>query len=160
LKQLLNEHRSVLEKIMYKYRQHVQQLIMMDKKETIAIDLFNTGLAQQVEDKSSKIHEMACIMRKAIDIDDTNIHSQEERINALLLENKGLKEMLTVHGHIQQCTPHHQTVVPPPLLITTAAATQPPSIQTSVNNLEEVTILNPSSSSTTTTTSSSSSSSS
>ncbi|CAF1423240.1 unnamed protein product, partial [Didymodactylos carnosus] len=63
----------------------------------------------QVQDKSSKIQEMASIMRQAIDIDDINIHTQEERINALLLENKGLKEMLTVHEHIQQCK---QTIVP------------------------------------------------
>ncbi|CAF0830020.1 unnamed protein product [Didymodactylos carnosus] len=109
LRQLVNEHRSVLEKIMFKYRQHVQQLIVMDKEEAVSIDLYNTGLAQQVQDKSSKIQEMACIMRKAIDIDDINIHGQEERINALLLENKGLREMLTVHEHIQQCK---QTMVP------------------------------------------------
>ncbi|CAF1571236.1 unnamed protein product, partial [Rotaria sordida] len=50
LKQLVTEHRSVLEKIMYKYRQDIQQLILMNKEETKAINIFNTLLAQ-VNDK-------------------------------------------------------------------------------------------------------------
>jgi cytoskeletal protein RodZ len=45
---------------------------------------------------------MASVMRRAIDIDDTNSASQEERINALLLENRGLKEILAVHENIQR----------------------------------------------------------
>jgi hypothetical protein len=46
LKQLVTEHRSVLEKIMYKYRQHVQQLKLMEEKEKMAVQIFNGGLAQ------------------------------------------------------------------------------------------------------------------
>jgi cell division septum initiation protein DivIVA len=46
LKQLVTEHRSVLEKIMQKYRQHIQQLQLMEEKEKIAVHLFNAGLAQ------------------------------------------------------------------------------------------------------------------
>lgn len=46
LKQLVTEHRSVLEKIMFKYRQHVQQLQLMEEKEKMAVQLFNTGLSQ------------------------------------------------------------------------------------------------------------------
>jgi hypothetical protein len=45
---------------------------------------------------------MASVMRRAIDIDDTNSASQEERINALVLENRGLKEILAVHENIQR----------------------------------------------------------
>jgi hypothetical protein len=45
---------------------------------------------------------MASIMQRAINIDDTNSASQEERINALLLENRGLKEILTVHENMRQ----------------------------------------------------------
>ena len=41
LKQLVTEHRSVLEKIMQKYREHVQQLQLMEEKEKIAAQLFN-----------------------------------------------------------------------------------------------------------------------
>jgi hypothetical protein len=48
LKQLVTEHRSVLEKIMYKYRRDIQRLILMDKEETKAINLFNTSLAQVI----------------------------------------------------------------------------------------------------------------
>ncbi len=49
LKQLVTEHRSVLEKIMYKYRRDVQRLILMDKEETKAINLFNASLAQVID---------------------------------------------------------------------------------------------------------------
>jgi len=31
---------------MHKYRQHVQQLKLMEEKEKIAVQIFNTGLAQ------------------------------------------------------------------------------------------------------------------
>jgi hypothetical protein len=48
---------------------------------------------------------MALIMQRAIDIDETNNTSQEERINALLLENRGLKEILAVHENMQQTKP-------------------------------------------------------
>ncbi len=48
MKQLVTEHRSVLEKIMYKYRRDVQRLILMDKEESKAINLFNTSLAQVI----------------------------------------------------------------------------------------------------------------
>ncbi|CAF1563290.1 unnamed protein product [Rotaria sp. Silwood1] len=102
LKQLVTEHRSVLEKIMYKYRQHIQQLKLMEEKEKIAVQLFNAGLAQEVQEKTSKIQEMALIMQRAIDIDDTNNAAQEERINALLLENRGLKEILAVHENMHK----------------------------------------------------------
>jgi len=45
---------------------------------------------------------MASVMRRAIDTYDTNSASQEERINALLLENRGLKEILAVHENIHR----------------------------------------------------------
>jgi hypothetical protein len=48
LKQLVSEHRSVLEKIMHKYRQHIQQLKLMEDKEKMAVQLFNAGLAQVI----------------------------------------------------------------------------------------------------------------
>lgn len=44
-------------------------------------------------------------MSRAIDIDDTNSASQEERINALLLENRGLKEILAVHETMHRTKP-------------------------------------------------------
>ncbi|UJR15267.1 hypothetical protein I4U23_002221 [Adineta vaga] len=102
LKQLVTEHRSVLEKIMFKYRQHVQQLQLMEEKEKMAVQLFNTGLAQEIQEKTSKIQEMASIMQRAITIDDTNSATQEERIKALVLENRGLKEILAVHENMHK----------------------------------------------------------
>ncbi|CAF1495640.1 unnamed protein product [Rotaria sp. Silwood1] len=129
LKQLVIEHRSVLEKIMYKYRQDIQQLILMNKEETKAINIFNNSLAQDIQDKSSKIHEMASVMRHAIGIDDTNSASQEERINALLLENRGLKEILSAHENIHRSkqiltTTSESTIGKPAILQTTNIISQ------------------------------------
>ncbi len=45
---------------------------------------------------------MASIMQRAIDIDESNSAIHEERINALLLENRGLKEILAVHENMHQ----------------------------------------------------------
>lgn len=108
---------------MQKYRQHVQQLQLMEEKEKIAVQLFNAGLAQvniidtrrsisilfrrikEIQEKSSKIYEMASIMQRAIDIDEMNSTTQEERINALLIENRGLKEILAVQEQMHQSKP-------------------------------------------------------
>ncbi len=46
LKQLVTEHRTVLEQIMHKYREHVQQLKLMEQKEKIAVQIYNAGLTQ------------------------------------------------------------------------------------------------------------------
>lgn len=45
---------------------------------------------------------MASMMRRAIDIDDSYSASQDERLNALLVENRGLKELIAVHEQIHQ----------------------------------------------------------
>ncbi len=45
---------------------------------------------------------MASIMQRAIDIDESNSAIHEERINALLLENRGLKEILAVHENMHR----------------------------------------------------------
>ena len=101
---------------MQKYREHVQQLQLMDEKEKLAVQLFNAGLSQvnvkrknsfrsiefffliqEIQEKSSKIQEMASVMQQAIEIDDRNSATQEERINALLIENRTLRQILTVH---------------------------------------------------------------
>jgi len=102
LKQLVIEHRSVLEKVMEKYRQDVQSLILFDQNPCRKRENFNVGLAQEIQEKSSKIDEMASMMRRAIDIDDSYSASQDERLNALLVENRGLKELIAVHEQIHQ----------------------------------------------------------
>lgn len=129
LKQLVTEHRSVLEKIMYKYRRDIQRLILMEKEETKAVHLFNNSLAQDIQDKSSKIHEMATVMSRAIDVDDTNSATQEERINALLVENRGLKEILAVHENIHRIksTPITNQTESPATSTNDSSSTVPPS---------------------------------
>lgn len=46
LRQLVTEHRSVLEKVMYKYRQDIQRLILAENEQIKAKTVFNSGLAK------------------------------------------------------------------------------------------------------------------
>lgn len=41
-------------------------------------------------------------MQRAIEIDETQSITQEERIKALIIENRGLRELLAVHENIDQ----------------------------------------------------------
>lgn len=102
LKQLVIEHRSVLEKIMEKYRHDVQRLILFDQEQSRTREMFNLRLAQEIQEKSSKIDDMASTMRRAIELDDSHSATREERLNALLVENHGLKELIAVHEQIHQ----------------------------------------------------------
>lgn len=40
---------------------------------------------------------MSSIMQHAIDIDESQSNNQEQRLNALLMENRHLKQLLIVH---------------------------------------------------------------
>ena len=46
-------------------------------------------------------------MQHAIDIDDSQSNNQEQRLNALLLENRHLKQILAVHEQM-----HHEKSLP------------------------------------------------
>lgn len=50
-------------------------------------------------------------MRRAIDVDDSHRASQDERLHALLAENRGLKELLAVHQQMHQTKSLSSTAV-------------------------------------------------
>lgn len=68
LKQLVIEHRSVLEKIMEKYRQDVQRLILFDQNQCRTRETFNVGLAQ-VNKCKRFFHCLNEFVISAIDLD-------------------------------------------------------------------------------------------
>jgi SIKE family len=67
---------------------------------------------------------MASIMQRAIDIDDVNSASQEERVRALLIENRGLKEILAVHENMHH-PKHATTTMSIPEMIPTSSQSDP-----------------------------------
>jgi Arc/MetJ-type ribon-helix-helix transcriptional regulator len=49
-----------------------------------------------MQEKIDQIAEMSEVMRKAIELDERSANEYEERLKALELENKGLKELLKI----------------------------------------------------------------
>ncbi|CAG5133323.1 unnamed protein product [Candidula unifasciata] len=95
LQAALEEHQSALELIMQKYREHTVKLIQSNRLERALLE-------REAVDKSSmcqlmdKIDEMAGVMQKAIEVDDTVGNVEKERLSQLELENKALREMLEI----------------------------------------------------------------
>jgi hypothetical protein len=53
-------------------------------------------LLQEVLPKIDKICEMAAVMQQAVAIDDKAVTEEQEKITRLILENKGLRELLEI----------------------------------------------------------------
>ena len=49
-----------------------------------------------MQEKIDQIAEMSEVMRKAIELDERSANEYQERLKALELENKGLKELLKI----------------------------------------------------------------
>ncbi|XP_061817266.1 FGFR1 oncogene partner 2 homolog isoform X1 [Nerophis lumbriciformis] len=97
LRTSLEEHQSALALIMTKYREQVFRLLMARKKDdpTIVSQLKEKHTTE-MQAHIDKINEMASVMRKAIEVDEGRTCEDEERIQQLELENKGLRELLGI----------------------------------------------------------------
>lgn len=96
LKESLEEHQSVLEIIMSKYRQQMLQLIRLKKQQELSEDYYQSAIFKNLQDKTDQIAEMTQIMKHAIDVDEQTVNETEERLQSLLVENRGLKEILKI----------------------------------------------------------------
>lgn len=96
LKESLEEHQSVLELIMTKYRQQMLQLILLKKQQEISEQYHYANLVKSLQEKTDKIAEMSEVMRTAVELDEKQVNEQEELIQSLLVENRGLKELLRI----------------------------------------------------------------
>ncbi|XP_031572539.1 FGFR1 oncogene partner 2 homolog [Actinia tenebrosa] len=92
----LAEYQSALELIMAKYRNQVLNLVKTKEIESDCSMALNNY--KELQAKAEQISEMAAIMSKAISIDDTAVQAEEERLAALEMENKGLRELLKISG--------------------------------------------------------------
>ncbi|NWX70514.1 SIKE1 protein, partial [Alca torda] len=93
----LEEHQDALELIMSKYRKQMLQLLQGRKGED-AEPVLNVHQANSLEIASQidRICEMGEVMRKAVQADDDQFFKVQEKLAQLELENKELRELLSI----------------------------------------------------------------
>ncbi|GAB0199995.1 suppressor of IKBKE 1 [Grus japonensis] len=93
----LEEHQDALELIMSKYRKQMLQLLQGRKGED-AEPLLKVHQANslEIESQIDRICEMGEVMRKAIQVDDDQFFKVQEKLAQLELENKELRELLSI----------------------------------------------------------------
>lgn len=93
----LEEHQDALELIMSKYRKQMLQLLEGRKCEeaepVLKVHQANSG---EVESQIDRICEMGDVMRKAVQVDDEQFFQVQEKLAQLELENKELRELLSI----------------------------------------------------------------
>ncbi|XP_067096014.1 suppressor of IKBKE 1 isoform X1 [Osmerus mordax] len=93
----LEEHQYALELIMGRYRKQMLQL-MMGKKELDTKPVLNLheDHAKEVQSQLERICEMGQVMRRAVQVDDQHYCSVRERLAQLEIENKELRDLLSI----------------------------------------------------------------
>ncbi|XP_019369660.1 PREDICTED: suppressor of IKBKE 1 isoform X2 [Gavialis gangeticus] len=93
----LEEHQDALELIMSKYRKQMLQLTR-GRKDEDAEPVLKVHQAQSVEIESQidRIYEMGEVMRRAVQVDDDQFFTIQEKLAQLELENKELRELLSI----------------------------------------------------------------
>ncbi|NXF10096.1 SIKE1 protein, partial [Smithornis capensis] len=93
----LEEHQDALELIMSKYRKQMLQLLEGRKREDAepALKIHQTN-SVEIESQIDRICEMGEVMRKAVQVDDDQFFKVQEKLAQLELENKELRELLSI----------------------------------------------------------------
>ncbi|KAM6310929.1 suppressor of IKBKE 1-like [Podargus strigoides] len=93
----LEEHQDALELIMSKYRKQMLQLLKGRKGEDAEPVLkVHQSNSLEIESQIDRICEMGEVMRKAIQVDDDQFFKVQEKLAQLELENKELRELLSI----------------------------------------------------------------
>ncbi|XP_040472593.1 suppressor of IKBKE 1 isoform X2 [Falco naumanni] len=93
----LEEHQDALELIMSKYRKQMLQLLQGRKGEGAEPVLkVHRSNSLEIESQIDRIREMGEVMRKAIQVDDDQFFKVQEKLAQLELENKELRELLSI----------------------------------------------------------------
>ncbi|XP_009330236.1 PREDICTED: suppressor of IKBKE 1 [Pygoscelis adeliae] len=93
----LEEHQDALELIMSKYRKQMLQLLQGRKGEDAEPVLkVHRANSLEIESQIDRICEMGEVMRKAIQVDDDQFFKVQEKLAQLELENKELRELLSI----------------------------------------------------------------
>ncbi|KAM9268313.1 suppressor of IKBKE 1 isoform 1-T1 [Morus bassanus] len=93
----LEEHQDALELIMSKYRKQMLQLLQGRKGEDAepVLKVHQTN-SLEIESQIDRICEMGEVMRKAMQVDDDQFFKVQEKLAQLELENKELRELLSI----------------------------------------------------------------
>uniref|UniRef100_A0A8C8ST66 Suppressor of IKBKE 1 n=1 Tax=Pelusios castaneus TaxID=367368 RepID=A0A8C8ST66_9SAUR len=93
----LEEHQDALELIMSKYRKQMLHLVK-GRKDVNAEPVLKVHQAYSLEIEShiDRILEMGEVMRKAVQVDDDQFCKIQEKLAQLELENKELRELLSI----------------------------------------------------------------
>ncbi|XP_063306504.1 suppressor of IKBKE 1 [Pelobates fuscus] len=93
----LEEHQYALELIMSKYRRQMLQLIA-NKKPAPAEPVLEAheNYATEIEGQINRICTMGEVMKKAVQVDEDHVYNIQERLAQLEVENKALREILSV----------------------------------------------------------------
>lgn len=93
----LEEHQDALELIMSKYRKQMLQLLQGRKGEDAEPVLkVHQANSVEIEGQIDRICEMGEVMRKAVQVDDDQFFKVQEKLAQLELENKELRELLSI----------------------------------------------------------------
>lgn len=126
----LEEHQYALELIMGRYRKQMLQLMMAKKElDTKPVLTMHEDYAKEVQNQVEKICEMGQVMRKAVQVDDQHYCSVRERLAQLEIENKELRDLMTI-SKATVCTPKEDASQPVPTTTITATATTEETVMT------------------------------
>ncbi|KAG7472719.1 hypothetical protein MATL_G00111850 [Megalops atlanticus] len=93
----LEEHQYALELIMGRYRKQMLQLMMAKKEmDTQPVLSLHEDHAKEVQSQLERICEMGQVMRRAVQVDDQHYCSVRERLAQLEIENKELRDLLSI----------------------------------------------------------------
>ncbi|XP_010135253.1 PREDICTED: suppressor of IKBKE 1, partial [Buceros rhinoceros silvestris] len=93
----LEEHQDALELIMSKYRKQMLELLQGRKGEdAVPVLKVHQANSLEIENQIDRICEMGEVMRKAIQVDDDQFFKVQEKLAQLELENKELRELLSI----------------------------------------------------------------
>lgn len=99
----LEEHQDALELIMSKYRKQMLQLMVAKKAvDTEPVLRAHQSHSAEIESQIDRICEMGEVMRKAVQVDDNQFCKLQEKLAQLELENKELRELLSISSESLQ----------------------------------------------------------
>lgn len=119
----LEEHQYALELIMGRYRKQMLQLMMAKKElDTKPVLTMHEDYAKEVQNQVERICEMGQVMRKAVQVDDQHYCSVRERLAQLEIENKELRDLMSI-SKATVSTSKEDVNEPAPIADITATAT-------------------------------------
>ena len=94
IRSAINQHKEVLEIIMFKYREQSKQLSRINRLESIYRIPKNNLDSQRHKYLQEKMNELPLVINEACNLDEGKIEKQEQLILKLKQENNKIKRLL------------------------------------------------------------------